>query len=66
MCGAFYKNESLFFSNKFLVSVTGLHHGNLASKNYAPAVRTIAFSWQVPISNHKEGESLLSPPPPPL
>ena len=32
MCGAFYKNESLFFSIEFLVSVTELHHGNLASK----------------------------------
>ena len=59
MCGAFYKNEILFFPNDFLVSLTGLHHGNLASKNFAPVVRTIVFSCRVPISNHKEGESLL-------
>ena len=59
MCGAFYKNEILFFPNDFLVSLTGLHHGNLASTNFETVVRTFVFSLQAPNSNHKEGESLL-------
>ena len=60
----FLQKRNFIFFHEFLLSLTGLHlhHGNLASKKFAFAVRTIVFSCQVPISNNNEGESLLSSP----
>ena len=45
----FLQKRNFIYFNEFLLSLTGLHHGNLASKKFAFAVRTIVFSCQVPI-----------------